>query len=84
MLKFNELRSFYSSEQRDAYNAASHAKRAVHFNPDYIIALESVEVGGVGVWPSAWEATRIHTVHGHWLVEGNQNTIAEIIDTASR
>ena len=84
MIKFNELRSFYSSEKRDEYNASSHTKRVTHINPDYIIALEAVEVGGIGIWPSSWEATRINTVHGNWIVEGNINTVSEIICNTNR
>lgn len=84
MIKFNELRSFFASELRDEYNASSHTKRVIHINPNYIIALEAVEVGGQGVWPSSWEATRINTVKGHWLVEGNINTVSEIISNTSR
>lgn len=84
MLKFNEYRAFYSEKERDEYNDKDYAKRVIYINPDYIIAIESVVVGGKGIWPSSWEATRIFTVKGHWLVEGNQSTIAEVVDTASR
>lgn len=84
MLKFNEYRAFYSERERNEYNDKDYAKKVVYINPDYIIAIESVGVGGVGVYPSSWDATRIHTVHGHWTVEGNQNTIAEVISTAAR
>lgn len=83
LITFNELKSFYSAEQRDEYNASSHTKKVVHFNPEHIVALESIEVGGTGVWPSAWEATRIYTVKGYWLVEGNANTIKEFISSNS-
>lgn len=79
MIKFNELHSFYNPTLRDNYNAESHRKKVIHINPKYIVALERVEVGGVSVFPSSYDATRVHTVHGHWVVEGCIETISQLI-----
>lgn len=80
MIKFNQLRSFFSSNEKEEYNSNSHLKEIVIINPDFITAIVSAKVGGEGIWASSWEATRIYTSNGgSWLVEGNVNTVNEII-----
>lgn len=84
MIKFNEYRAFYSSKERDEYNENSHIKPVIHINPDYIVCVEPLKINDSSVWPSSWDASRIYTVKGSWLVEGKASTIAEIISNASR
>lgn len=83
MIKFNEYRAFFSKKERDDYNENSHLKKVVYFNPEHIIAIEEPTFES-NTWPSSYNVTRIHTVRGYWLVEGNYNTIAEFISNSLR
>lgn len=82
MIKLTDYRAFYSSEERDKYNQGE--KKQIYFAPEHIVAIEKATVGGDGIWPSAWDATRIYTLKGQWTVEGNVEAIREIIENATR
>lgn len=84
MIKLNQLRTFLSKETRDEYNSNAEDKDVVFINPQYIVALERIAVGGDSVWPSCWTATRITTTKGTWSVEGGVNRIEDIVSQANR
>lgn len=82
MIKLTDYRAFYSSESRDEYNKGE--KHHIYINPEHIVAIEKATVGREGIWPSAWDATRIYTLKGQWTVEGNVEAVREIIENATR
>lgn len=82
MIKLPQYRAFYSSTERDEYNKGS--KQYIYLNAEYIVAVEAFAVGGQGIWPSCWDATRIYTTKGQWTVEGSVESIREIIETSQR
>lgn len=85
MLKFNQIRSFYSVEKRDEYCSEPDLKEVVYINAEHIVSIEKVEFTNYpDKYTSSYEITCIVTTKGHWNVEGNANEIAYRVADALR
>jgi hypothetical protein len=85
MLQFFESASFFSIEERDAYNLNPSTKKRIYIDASKIVSLEQALYGQVeGTYRSSDLSTHIQTVNGKWTVEGDIETIAAIVDAATQ